>query len=130
MKSHFLGQSGLQVSELCFGAMVFVGDKGWRHLSCLGQKEANVIVGTAMDAGINFFDTADNYSEGESESILGQALGPRRKEAVIGTKGGFRTGPGPNDTGCSRRHLLEACDASLKRLRTDYIDLYQIHSFD
>lgn len=130
MKTRFLGQSGLQVSELCFGAMMFVGNKGWRHLSDLGQKEADVIVGTALDAGINFFDTADNYSEGESERILARALGSRRKEAVVGTKGGFRTGPGPNDTGCSRQHLLEACDASLKRLNTDYIDLYQIHSYD
>ncbi len=130
MKTRFLGQSGLQVSELCFGAMMFVGDRGWRHLSDLGQKEADAIVGTALDGGINFFDTADNYSEGESENILGQALGSRRKDVVIGTKGGFRTGPGPNDTGCSRLHILEACHASLKRLRTDYIDLYQIHSYD
>jgi aryl-alcohol dehydrogenase-like predicted oxidoreductase len=130
MKTRFLGQSGLQVSELCFGAMMFVGDRGWRQLSELGQKEADAIVGTALDAGINFFDTADNYSEGESEKILGRALGSRRKEAVIGTKGGFRTGPGPNDTGCSREHILEACDDSLKRLNTDHVDLYQIHSYD
>ncbi|RPH37786.1 aldo/keto reductase [bacterium] len=130
MKTRYIGQSGLQVSELCFGAMMFVGNHGWRHLSELGQKEADAIVGTALDAGINFFDTADNYSEGESERILGRALGSRRREAVIGTKGGFRTGPGPNDTGCSRLHILDACDASLKRLNTDYIDLYQIHSYD
>ncbi len=130
MKTRFLGQSGLQVSELCFGAMMFVGDRGWRQLSELGQEEADAIVGTALDAGINFFDTADNYSEGESEKILGRALGSRRKEAVIGTKGGFRTGPGPNDTGCSRQHILKACDDSLKRLNTDHIDLYQIHSYD
>jgi aryl-alcohol dehydrogenase-like predicted oxidoreductase len=130
MKTKFLGQSGLQVSELCFGAMMFVGDRGWRQLSELGQQEADAIVGTALDAGVNFFDTADNYSDGESERILGRALGKRRKEAVIGTKGGFRTGPGPNDTGCSRQHMLEACEASLRRLGTDYIDLYQIHSYD
>ncbi len=130
MKTRFLGQSGLQVSELCFGAMMFVGNKGWRHLSDIGQKEADTMVGASIDAGINFFDTADIYSDGESERILGQALGSRRKEAIIGTKGGFRTGPGPNETGCSRLHLLEACNASLKRLNTDFIDLYQIHSFD
>jgi aryl-alcohol dehydrogenase-like predicted oxidoreductase len=130
MKTRFLGQSGLQVSELCFGAMMFVGNDGWRHLSEIGQNEADTIVHTALDAGINFFDTADIYSEGESEKILGRALGSRRHEAVIGTKGGFRTGPGPNDTGCSRQHLLKACDDSLKRLNTDYIDLYQIHSYD
>ncbi|MBP1647280.1 MAG: putative oxidoreductase [Bacteroidetes bacterium] len=130
MKTRFLGQSGLQVSELCFGAMMFVGNKGWRHLSDIRQKEADAMVGSSLDAGINFFDTADIYSDGESERILGQALGTRRKEAIIGTKGGFRTGPGPNETGCSRLHLLEACDASLKRLNTEYLDLYQIHSFD
>jgi aryl-alcohol dehydrogenase-like predicted oxidoreductase len=110
--------------------MMFVGNQGWRHLSDIGQREADAIVGTALEAGINFFDTADIYSDGESERILGQALGSRRKEAIIGTKGGFRTGPRPDDTGCSRQHLLEACDASLKRLKTDYIDLYQIHSYD
>jgi aryl-alcohol dehydrogenase-like predicted oxidoreductase len=130
MKTRFLGNSGLQVSELCFGAMMFVGDHGWRHLSSIGQTEADVVVGTALDAGIYFFDTADIYSDGESERILGKALGSRRKDAVIGTKVGFRTGPGPNDTGCSRLHILQACDASLKRLNTDYIDLYQIHSYD
>ena len=130
MKTRFLGNSGLQVSELCFGAMMFVGEHGWRHLSSIGQTEADVIVGTALDAGINFFDTADIYSDGESERILGKALGSRRKDAVIGTKVGFRTGPGSNDTGCSRLHILQACDVSLKRLNTDYIDLYQIHSYD
>jgi aryl-alcohol dehydrogenase-like predicted oxidoreductase len=130
MKTRFLGNSGLQVSELCFGAMMFVGNNGWRHLSNIGQTEAEAMVGTALDAGINFFDTADIYSDGESERILGKALGSHRKEAIIGTKAGFRTGPGPNDTGCSRLHILEACNASLKRLNTDYVDLYQIHSYD
>jgi aryl-alcohol dehydrogenase-like predicted oxidoreductase len=130
MKKRFLGSSGLEVSELCFGAMMFVGDAGWRHLSAIGQSDADRMVGILLDAGVNFFDTADVYSAGASESILGKALGPRRTESVITTKVGFRTGPGPLDTGLSRAHILRACEASLRRLRTDYIDLYILHTYD
>jgi len=87
-------------------------------------------VGVALDAGINFFDTADVYSEGESEKILGKALGQRRRDVVLATKVRGRVGPGPNQLGLSRRHIHESIDASLKRLGTDWVDLYQIHGFD
>jgi len=96
----------------------------------LNQKEADALVNMALEAGVNFFDTADIYSRGESEEILGRALAARRKEAIIATKVRGRMGPGPNDVRLSRHHILEGCDASLKRLGTDYIDLYQVHSFD
>jgi len=125
-----LGKTGLRVSELCLGAMTFVGDAGWRHVGTMGQKEADACVGTAVAGGVNFFDTADIYSSGESERILGKALGPRRANVVIATKVGFRMGPGPDDDGCSRRRIIEGCHESLRRLGTEMIDLYQIHSFD
>ncbi len=125
-----LGKSGIRVSELCFGAMTFVGDAGWRHVGTMGQKEADACVGAALDGGINFFDTADIYSSGESERILGKALGPKRKDVILATKVGFRMGSGPDDDGCSRKRIIEGCDASLRRLGTDTIDLYQIHSYD
>jgi aryl-alcohol dehydrogenase-like predicted oxidoreductase len=130
MKTRFLGKSGLEVSELCFGAMSLVGESGWRHLSSLGSKDADDMVGIALDKGVNFFDTANVYSDGASESLLGTALGSRRKEAIIATKVGFRTGKGIHDLGLSRRHIIEACHASLRRLQTDYIDLYLLHTFD
>jgi aryl-alcohol dehydrogenase-like predicted oxidoreductase len=84
----------------------------------------------ALDAGINFFDTADVYAKGASEEILGKSLGKRRKDIILATKVRARFGQGPNDVGMSRHHIIEGCEASLKRLETDYIDLYQIHSFD
>jgi aryl-alcohol dehydrogenase-like predicted oxidoreductase len=130
MKMRFLGKSGLEVSELCFGAMSLVGESGWRHLSALGLKDAEEMVGIALDAGVNFFDTADIYSEGASETLLGAALRSRRKDAIIATKVGFRTGKGVHDLGLSRQHIVEACHASLKRLGTDHIDLYLLHTFD
>ncbi|MCC6396945.1 MAG: aldo/keto reductase [Bacteroidetes bacterium] len=130
MKRRFLGNSGLEVSSLCFGAMMFVGDSGWRHLSALGPADAKGMVNIALDSGVNFFDTADIYSGGASESLLGDALGSRRKEAIIATKVGFRTGEGTHDVGLSRQHVLEACHASLRRLHTDYIDLYLLHTYD
>ena len=125
-----LGRSDIRVSELCFGAITFVGDAGWRHVGDMGQKEADACVGLALDAGVNFFDTADIYSSGESEKILGKALGSRRREVILATKVGFRMGPGPDDDGCSRTRIIEGCHASLRRLGTDVIDLYQIHSYD
>lgn len=125
-----LGKSGLKVSEICFGVMSFTGKDGWTHIAETDQDKASRLVDIALDHGINFFDTADIYSAGASEEMLGTALGKRRKELVIATKCGFRTDPGPNSDGLSRRHILEACDASLKRLQTDYIDLYQIHAYD
>jgi len=130
MKYQNLGKSGLKVSEICFGAMSFTGKDGWTHIADTDQKQADQMVKIALDNGINFFDTADVYSAGASKEMLGTALGKRRKDVVIATKCGFRTHPGPNGNGLSRRHIFEACEASLKRLRTDYIDVYQIHAYD
>ena len=130
MKTRFLGNTGVRVSELCFGAMTFGGRGYWTNVGQVEQPEADALVGAALEAGVNFFDTADVYSEGRSEEILGRALGQRRKDVVLATKVRGRTGPGPNDVGLSRKHVLESCDGSLRRLGTDYIDLYQVHSYD
>ena len=130
MKTRFLGNTGLRVSELCFGAMTFGGKGYWKNIGQVEQKEADDLVNTAIEGGINFFDTADVYSEGHSEEILGKALGNKRKDIVLATKVRGRTGSGPNDVGLSRKHIIDSCNASLKRLGTDYIDLYQVHSFD
>jgi aryl-alcohol dehydrogenase-like predicted oxidoreductase len=130
VKMRFLGQTGLKVSELCFGALTF-GDVGpAKNFGGVVQRDAETIVGFALEAGINFFDTADVYSEGVSEEMLGKALGTHRKDIILATKVRGRMGERPNDIGLSRHHMLEACDASLKRLKTDYIDLYQLHSYD
>ncbi len=130
MKTRFLGNTGVRVSELCFGAMTFGGKGYWTYVGQVQQKEADELVNTAIDGGINFFDTADVYSEGLSEQILGKALGDKRKDIILATKVRSRTGPGPNDVGLSRKHIIDSCNGSLKRLGTDYIDLYQVHSFD
>jgi aryl-alcohol dehydrogenase-like predicted oxidoreductase len=130
MKTRFLGNSGVRVSELCFGAMTFGGKGYWTGIGQVQQKEADDIVAMAIDGGVNFFDTADVYSEGRSEEILGKALGDRRKDIILATKVRGRTGSGPNDVGLSRKHVLDSCNGSLKRLGTEYIDLYQVHSFD
>ena len=130
MKMRFLGNSGIKVSEICFGAMTFGGKGYWKNIGELEQKEVNELIKLALDSGVNFFDTADVYSEGLSEEMLGKALGSNRKEIILATKVRGRTGKGPNDVGLSRHHIIENCNASLKRLGTDYIDLYQLHSFD
>jgi len=130
MKTRFLGATGVRVSELCFGAMTFGGRGYWKNIGAVEQPEADRLVGAALEAGVTFFDTADVYSEGRAEEILGRALGGRREDVVLATKVRGRTGPRPNDVGLSRRHILESCDASLRRLGTDWIDLYQVHSFD
>lgn len=130
MKTRFLGDTGVRVSELCFGAMTFGGKDYWANIGQVGQKEADDLVNIAIDGGINFFDTADVYSEGMSELLLGKALGTKRNSVVLATKVRGRTGSGPNDVGLSRRHIIDSCNTSLKRLGTDYIDLYQVHSFD
>jgi aryl-alcohol dehydrogenase-like predicted oxidoreductase len=130
MKMRYLGNSGVKVSEICFGAMTFGGRGYWKTIGELEQKDANGLVKLCLDAGINFFDTADVYSEGLSEEMLGKALGRKRKDIILATKVRGRTGKGPNDVGLSRHHIIENCNSSLKRLGTDYIDLYQIHSFD
>ncbi len=125
-----LGRSGLRVSELCFGTMTFGGDGMYKVIGETAQAEADRLVGICLDAGINFFDSADTYSGGRAEQILGKALGARREEVVIATKVRGRVGPGPNDVGLSRGHIMDSVDNSLRRLGTDYIDLYQIHGYD
>ena len=131
MKMLLLGKTGVKVSEICLGTLTFGGGGSrWNNFGALNQKEAGVLVDMALDAGVNFFDTADVYAAGLSEEILGKALGSRRNSVILATKVRGRTGPGPNDVRLSRHHIFEECDASLKRLGTDYIDLYQVHYFD
>lgn len=129
-----LGDTGLLVSTLCFGAMTFHGGNGlFKFMGGSTQTEADEIIKACLDKGVNFFDTADVYSEGGSEEMLGQSfknLGIKRKDVVIATKCYGRMGPGYNDMGASRKHIIEAVDESLRRLGTDYIDLYQIHGTD
>src|ERR1700686_2111190 len=129
-----LGNTGLLVSKLSFGTMTFGDGKGlFKAISAVGQAGADELVKTSIDAGINFFDTADNYTDGESEKILGQSLknlNLARKDVVIATKVYNRVGPGRNDIGASRGHIMDAVEASLRRLQTDHIDLYQIHGND
>ena len=128
MKQRFVGRSGLRVSVLSFGAMTF-GPNQW-GVGNLGLCEATEMVALAIDAGINLFDTADVYAYGESEKLLGQALGTRRKEIVLATKVRGRMSPGANDVGLSRIHIMQSAENSLRRLGTDHIDLYQVHSWD
>ena len=136
MKYNQLGRTGLFVSEICLGAMTFGGgaDAGiWQAIGALQQGEVDAIVGRAFAAGVNFIDTADVYSFGASERLVGQAirnLGVARKDVVIATKAFGQMGPGPNDRGASRGHIMDAVSASLDRLQTDHIDLYQIHGND
>ncbi|WJI15674.1 aldo/keto reductase [Pseudoxanthomonas winnipegensis] len=131
METRLLGRSGLKVPVLGFGAGTF-GGKGplfsaWGNT---GVEQARRLVDLCLEAGANLFDTADVYSDGASEEILGAALAGRRERALISTKTGLRLGEGPNDAGASRLRLLRAVDDSLRRLRTDYIDLLQLHAFD
>ncbi len=133
MRYQQLGRTGLLVSELCLGTMTFGGGGVWTVMGEVQQPEADRLVGRALEAGINFIDTADIYSGGQSEIITGAALrnlGVRRSDVVLATKAYGATGPGPNDRGASRGHIMDAVHASLKRLGTDYIDLYQMHGFD
>jgi aryl-alcohol dehydrogenase-like predicted oxidoreductase len=133
MRYKQLGKTGLFVSELCLGAMTFGGKGFWQAIGQLGNQEAEGLVGTAFDAGVNFIDTADVYSEGESERLVGAALkslGRPREQVVVATKVRGRVGPGVNQVGLSRAHILSSIDGSLKRLGLDYVDLYQIHGFD
>ena len=131
MRYSTFGRTGLFVSELCFGSMTFGGKDGiWEHIGNTEQQEADRLVGLALDAGINFFDTADVYANGDAERILGTALGARRKDIVLASKVRSRTGAGPNDVGLSRAHIMASIDESLRRLNTDWLDLYQIHGYD
>jgi aryl-alcohol dehydrogenase-like predicted oxidoreductase len=135
MRLNRLGNTGLFVSELCLGTMTFGGgtDGVWSNIGNLGQSDADAMLKTAFDAGINFVDTADVYGDGRSEEITGQGLknlGVARDQYVLATKAYGPTGDGANQRGASRYHLIDACKASLKRLGHDHIDLYQIHGFD
>mgnify|MGYP001230949805 CR=1 FL=1 len=125
MRIRPLGRTGLRVSEFCLGTMTF-GTEGW---GC-DERESLALVDRFLDAGGNFVDTADAYSGGASETICGKAMAGRRTRFVLATKCTMPMGNGPNDRGASRKHIREACDASLRRLGTDYIDLYQIHVED
>jgi aryl-alcohol dehydrogenase-like predicted oxidoreductase len=133
MKYRMLGRTGLYVSEICLGTMTFAGKGMFKNVGQLNEAEAAVLVKQALDRGVNFFDTADVYSEGESERYLGLALktlGVTRSEVIVATKVRGRMSPGPNSVGLTRGHIMDAVEASLKRLGTDHIDLYQIHGVD
>jgi aryl-alcohol dehydrogenase-like predicted oxidoreductase len=131
MKYAVLGSTGLIISRLAFGAMTFTaGNKGNPTIYKVGADLAGELVGRARDAGVNFFDTADGYAGGESESLLGSALKPHRNDVVIATKVGFRTGAPLTQSGLSRRHILWSVDQSLRRLGTDWIDVYIAHRED
>ena len=134
MRHHPLGRTGLFVSELCLGTMTFGGSEGmWAKIGELQQADAERLVGQAVDAGINFIDTADVYAGGVSEQITGQALKNlkiARESVVVATKVFGETGTGPNARGLTRSHILDGVKASLKRLQLDHIDLYQVHGFD
>ena len=126
-----LGNSGLVVSRLCFGAMTFRDESTTNaHLAKVRGADADVLIGRAIEAGINFFDTADVYSSGDSEVMLGAALKSRRNDVVIATKCGLRSGPALTQSGLSRRHINWSVDQSLKRLGTDWIDTYIVHRQD
>jgi aryl-alcohol dehydrogenase-like predicted oxidoreductase len=134
MRMKKFGNTGLVVSEMCLGAMTFGGSEGiWAQIASLGQTVADELVKTAVDGGVNFFDTANVYAGGRSEEILGQSLrnlGLPRDQFVLATKVLGRAGPGVNQLGLSRYHIMAALDASLKRLQLDHVDLYQIHGTD
>ena len=134
MQYKTLGNTGLLVSQICLGTMTFAGGEGmWKHVAGVEQAGADELVKASLDAGVNFIDTADVYTDGQSEITLAQSLknlGIVRKDVVIATKAYGRTGNGRNDVGASRGHIKDAVDASLKRLQTDYIDLYQVHATD
>ena len=133
MRYRALGNTGLQVSEICLGTMTFGGRGYWTAIGALDQALADRIVARALDAGVNFIDTADVYSEGLAEEITGKAMrnsGRLRTDLVLATKVFGPTGAGPNDRGASRGHIMDGVKASLRRLGTDYIDLYQIHALD
>ncbi|MDP9587681.1 UNVERIFIED_ORG: aryl-alcohol dehydrogenase-like predicted oxidoreductase [Shinella zoogloeoides] len=131
MEYRQLGRSGLKVSAITMGTMTF-GGVGWaKTVGDLGVADARRLVDLCVDAGVNLIDTADAYSQGVCEEILGEILGgPRRSGVLIATKARFPMGDGPNDRGLSRQHLIAACEASLKRMKTDVIDLYQVHEWD
>jgi len=134
MRYRPLGRTGQFVSEICLGTMTFHGGSGiWANIGALDQQHATALVARALEAGVNFIDTADVYSEGGSEIMLGQALIDLkipRQDVIVATKVRGRTGPGPNAVGLSSGHIMDQIAGSLKRLKLDYVDLYQIHGFD
>ena len=136
MRYNQLGNTGLFVSEICLGTMTFgpAGENGqWGSIASLGQDGVDQIVGRSVAAGVNFFDTADVYSFGKSEELLGQSIrnfGLKRENVILATKVHGTMGEGPNQRGSSRGHIMDSVEGSLKRLQTDHIDLYQLHGTD
>ena len=130
MRMRWLGKTGLQVSALCLGTATFGGRGKFKFSGELDQKGAAQIVDMAFDAGINFFNTAELYSDGLAEELLGKALGAKRKDAIVISKVNPNVIPGRNEAGLSRKHIMEACEASLRRIGTDYIDIYELHGID
>jgi aryl-alcohol dehydrogenase-like predicted oxidoreductase len=131
MENRLLGGSGFKVPVICLGTGTFGGGNAFfKAFGTAGVEEATRMVDVAIEAGANMFDSADIYSDGLAEEILGNAIAGRRDAVIISTKATFRLGSGPNDVGSSRYHLIKACEGSLRRLGTDYIDLYQMHGFD
>jgi aryl-alcohol dehydrogenase-like predicted oxidoreductase len=132
MEYRQLGRSGLKVPELCFGAGTFgSGNEFFKAWAETSDVEARKLVDMCMDAGVNFFDTADVYSNGASETMLGKAIAHlKREDVLLSTKATFRFGLGPNNVGSSRYHIIQAIEGSLQRLNTDYIDVYHLHAFD
>ncbi len=133
MKYNLLGKTGLKVSELCLGTMTFGGKGYFKPIGSLGQESVDALMKRSIDGGINFIDTANVYSEGLSEELTGKSirnLGLHRDDLVLATKVRGKMGDGPNDSGLTRKHILQQAEASLRRLQVDYIDLYQIHSYD
>lgn len=133
MKYKILGNTGLKVSELCLGTMTFGGKGYWTAIGQLPQEQADELVKRSVEAGINFIDTANVYSEGLSEEMTGKAirnLALKRDDLIIATKVRGKMGEGPNNTGLTRKHIMQQAEESLRRLNVDYIDLYQIHGYD
>jgi aryl-alcohol dehydrogenase-like predicted oxidoreductase len=133
MKYNLLGNTGLKVSEICLGTMTFGGEGIFKDVGNVVQAQADVLIKLAVEKGVNFIDTANMYSAGRSEEIVGQAIrniDVPRDSLILATKVRVAMGSGPNDLGLSRKHILQEVEASLKRLKTDYIDLYQIHAWD
>lgn len=130
MKYNNLGKTGLRVSEFCFGTATFGGTKGFEGFGNTQVKDAHNLIQLCIEKGINLIDTADLYSQGDAETILGKAIEGIRNDLLISTKTTFPMGDGPNDYGSSRYRIIRACEASLKRLNTDHIDIYHMHGFD
>ncbi len=130
MEYRQLGRSGLRVSVLTLGTMTFGGVRAYAKAGAIDAPAARRFLDLALDAGVNLIDTADHYSWGVAEELVGQAIAGRRDRLLLATKARMAMGDGPNDAGLSRHHLIRACEASLRRLGTDYIDLYQVHEWD